>query len=146
MRKAKINKKIGSEVAKTKDRIQALCRAIVIKRDEGCIFRDYPESGACGGIRSDGELILQFDHLNSRAYSVSYGDTRLGVCVCKRHHIFWKRQHPDEYMRIARQHIGTKRSVLLDRVIADRKPYHVDLWDWAKVEIALIDELEDYEV
>jgi hypothetical protein len=58
----------------------------------------------------DGHLILQFDHLNTRARNISFGYRRLGVGVCERHHIFWKAQDPDEYMRIARQHIGLERS------------------------------------
>lgn len=34
-------------------------------------------------LRNDGELILQADHLTTRANSATYADTRLIVCVCK---------------------------------------------------------------
>jgi hypothetical protein len=108
-----------------------------IQRDRGCIFRHYPEAGACGGYRKDGALILQADHLNTRARNISYGDVRLAVCACQRHHIFWKPQHPDQYMRIAREHIGPERSALLDRVIADQTPYRFFLSDWQKLEASL---------
>ncbi len=102
-------------------------RAIGLLRDGGCIFREDSEAGDCGGYRLDGELILQFDHLNSRTHGISFADSRLGVIACKRHHIFWKRQEPDIYMRLARKHIGAKRSALLDAVQADRRPYKLDL-------------------
>jgi len=102
-----------------------------IQRDRGCIFRHYPEAGACGGYRKDGALILQADHLNTRARNISYGDVRLAVCACQRHHIFWKPQHPDG------EHIGPERSALLDRVIADQTPYRFFLSDWQKLEASL---------
>jgi hypothetical protein len=41
--------------------------AAIIQRDGGCIFHHYPEAGACGWYRKDGELTLQADHLNTRA-------------------------------------------------------------------------------
>ena len=131
-RRTPLKQKSNSETAQIKERIQALLRAAVIQRDRGCIFRHYPEAGACGGYRKDGALILQADHLNTRARNISYGDVRLAVCACQRHHIFWKPQHPDQYMRIAREHIGPERSALLDRVIADQTPYRFFLSDWQK--------------
>jgi len=126
-----------SPTAVIKENIQALLRSIAIHRDGGCIFRNYPEAGQCGGYRKDGELILQFDHLHSRANSISYGDPRLGVCACKRHHILWKKQYPDLYMKIGREQIGPERSTLLDRVQADRRPYRFTVYDWANTEAAL---------
>jgi hypothetical protein len=46
----------------------------VIQRDGGCVFRFYPEAGACGSRPTkDGYLILQFDHLNTRARNISFG-------------------------------------------------------------------------
>jgi hypothetical protein len=96
-RRTPLKRKSDSETAQIKERIQALLRAAVIQRDGGCIFRHYPEAGACGGYRKDGQLILQADHLNTRARNISYGDVRLAVCACQRHHIFWKPQHPDQY-------------------------------------------------
>src|SRR6266851_8761525 len=99
MRRTPLRRTGQSDTARTKERIQALLRAIAIEREGGCVFRFYPEVGACGSRPTkDGHLILQFDHLNTRARNISSGDLRLGVCVCERHHIFWKLQHPDEYI------------------------------------------------
>src|SRR5436853_7479630 len=76
-RRTPMKQKSNSETAEIKERIQALLRAAVIQRDGGCIFRHYPEAGACGSYRKDGVLILQADHLNTRARNISYGDVRL---------------------------------------------------------------------
>ena len=65
-------------------------REIVIKRDGGCILRDIQGVSQCNGYRKDGKLILQADHLITRANSATYADTRLIVCVCKGHH-GWKK-------------------------------------------------------
>jgi len=116
-----------SDTADQKREIQALLRLIGIARDGGCIFRNYPESGACGGYRKDGELILQFDHLHSRVHAISFSDSRLGIIACKRHHIFWKKQYSGEYEKIAREVIGKKRCELLDMVREDRGTHKVDL-------------------
>lgn len=130
-----------SDRTEIKERIQALIRAIAIARDGGGIFRFYPETGACVGYRKGGELILQFDHLHSRVHSASFADTRLGVTASKRHHIFYKPQHPDEYMCIAREQIGPERSALLTRVQEDRAPHRFFLFDWKLTEVALTVEL-----
>lgn len=110
-----------------KEEIQALLREISIIRDGGCVFRKYPESGVCGGFRKDGKLILQFDHLNSRTHAISFSNPDLGICVCKRHHIFWKKQYSAQYEAIARKIIGIKRCKILDAVRADRHAYKIDL-------------------
>ena len=128
-----------SETAILKEEIQAVLREICIIRDKGCILRNYPEAGQCGGYRGDGELILQYDHINSRSYSVSYGDSRLGVCVCKRHHIFWKRQHPAEYEKLVRKNIGEDRYKLLERVREDRGGHKID---WKLTLLGLKQELK----
>ena len=52
-------------------RIQALLRAIVIITDGGCVLRFYTEAGACGGYTNAGDLILQAEHLVTRANSIS---------------------------------------------------------------------------
>ena len=145
MKRAYLKKKSDSPTALAKDRIQALCRAISIKRDGGCVLRDYSETGKCGGCRNDGELVLQFDHLNTRSRNVSYGDPRCGVCVCKRHHLFYKRQFPFEYEKAVMDSIGKKRRDLVYRVRADKKDYNMVLNDWLKIEMALIQELQKYD-
>jgi len=127
MKRIRLKIKGGSDRAILKEEIQAILREIAIKRDGGCIFRNYPETGKCGGFRKDGQLILQFDHLNSRANAISFSDSRLGVCACKRHHLFYKRQYPSEYEKYAIDNLGQERTELLYRVRADNRPYKVDL-------------------
>jgi hypothetical protein len=51
-----------------------LSAIIVILRDGGCILRDTPHASACNGYAKDGHLILQADHLITRANSATYGD------------------------------------------------------------------------
>ena len=109
-----------------KDEIQGLLRSIAIIRDGGCVLRDYPQTGKCGGYTKDGNLILQYDHLNSRTHSISFADERLGVLVCKRHHIFYKPQYPFEYERCVIDAIGKERADLLYKVRQDRRAYKMD--------------------
>lgn len=115
-----------SDVSEIKRDIQAVLREIVILRDGGCILRHYGESGQCGGYRKDGELILQAEHLHTRGNSASYADHRLVVCLCQRHHIFYKPQHADEYYRIVKSHIGKERTSLLERVQEDHSAHKMD--------------------
>lgn len=142
MKRTALSKTGKSETAKCKVRIQALLRQIAIKRDGGCFLRLYPDSGLCGPYKADGNLILQFDHLNSRVHSVSYGDSRLGVCVCQRHHFYWKKQYSFKYETYARNFIGPNRTKLLEMVQLDKKSHPMGLWDWQKVELSLQKELE----
>lgn len=135
LRRTKLRLVGHSSSSELKAEIQALLRKIVIARDGGCILRHSPETGSC-------DKILQAEHLHSRVHASSFSDTRLVVCLCRRHHIFWKPQYPDVYYKIVRKHIGTIRSILLDRVQNDYTPHKVDL----KLElIALKNELKKYD-
>ena len=140
-------RKIGqSPQSKIKREIQAILREIVIARDGGCIMRHYKNEIShqyreCGGWRKDGELILQGEHLHTRANASSFSDTRLLICLCQRHHIFYKPQHSDEYYRIVRKHIGKERSKLLTAVQEDRSSHKVDLM---LALVALKQELREY--
>lgn len=126
-KKTKLKLRSTSERSVLKEKIQAALRKIGILRDGGCFARHYPEMGKCGGFTKDGVLILQFDHLNSRAHAVSYSDSRLGVTACVRHHIYFKRQYPSEYEKCATDFIGPERAALLGKVRADKSPHKVDL-------------------
>lgn len=124
---------VGHETTKElKSEIQSLLRNIVILRDGGCILRHYtsmitPQYKECGPYRKDGQIILQAEHLHTRSNAASFSDSRLVICLCQRHHIYYKPQHADEYYKIVRKHIGTIRSILLDRVQKDWMPHKVDL-------------------
>jgi hypothetical protein len=145
MRRTPLRKTSKSPVALCKARIQALLREIAILRDGGCFLRNRAEFGQCGGYGSkSGKLIQQFDHLNTRERNISYGDPRLGVCVCLRHHFYFKKQYPYEYEKAAREFIGPERTALLERVKADRKTYAMGIYEWGKIEIALKQELKQY--
>ena len=140
MKRTKLRKNSKSPIAQIKKEVQALLRELAIKRDGGCVMRHYPETGECGGRKKNGDLILQFDHLSSRIRNTSW-DIVLGVCVCLRHHFYYKKQYPFEYERCAIDNIGTKRAELLYRVREDTRPYKMGLSDWTLISIALQKEL-----
>jgi len=152
-----------STSAQLKREIQGLVRDIVIKRDGGCIFRDldkfsfdvlgvkFPltmpafEIPPCNGYANDGHLILQADHLITRANSATYADTRLIVCVCKGHH-GWKsiagNRWKSRYDAVVKTLIGEERVKLWERMEADRTPHHMGIGDWKLVLVALRAEYE----
>lgn len=121
-----------STTTELKNEIQGILRKIVILRDGGCFLRNYtsritPQYTQCGGYRNDGVLILQAEHLHSRSHAISFSDPRLVVCVCQRHHIYYKPQHSAEYNELAREFIGKENAKLWDRVREDRTAHKVDL-------------------
>lgn len=128
-----------SDSTQLKKQIQAKLRELVILRDGGCWLRHFPESGKCGGFRNDGALILQGEHLNTRSSGRSFADSRLVVCICQRHHIYWKPQFSSKYNELAEKFIGTKRTKLWHQVRDDKSPHKADL----KLELlALTQEVE----
>ena len=145
MRRTPLKKQSKSTSAQAKRRIQALLRKNAILRDGGCVLRNYPEAGECGGYRNDGELILQAEHLISRTKASTYGDMRNIVCLCQRHHFFWKKQNSRLYWELIEDCIGKERWVWLKRAESDRKPYHFSLNDWINIEISLTQDLQKYE-
>lgn len=129
--------------AEAKVRIQALLRQASIERDGGCILRDYPVSGACGGYApKSGELILQAEHLVSRERSVCFADLRNIVCLCAHHHGHWKQRNSSLYWEIIRDHIGPALWTLHKRWRDDQKSYPMSAWDWQKAELALRTDLD----
>lgn len=88
MKRTKLNVVGISDTAAIKREIQDTLRDIVILRDGGCLFRNYP-GHTCSGFANDGHLILQADHLITRGNAATYADSRLVVCVCKGIH-GWK--------------------------------------------------------
>lgn len=146
MKRTSLRKKGKSETAQCKDRIQALLRQLAIKRDGGCVLRNYPEAGACGGFRKDGEPILQAEHLNTRERNISYGDMRNIVCLCKRHHGYWKPQYSRLYWELIEKIIGKKRWQWLKRVEADKKSYPMGLYEWTKIEMGLTQDLKQWKI
>lgn len=125
-----------------KKRIQAILRKIALVRDETCLLAPYQGKDGipyCNGYRQDGELVLQYDHLNSRSFNVSYADPDLGVLVCKGHH-GWKHStdnNKKQYDELVRKIIGPARTKKWDRVEKDRRTYPMSKWEWEKVELGL---------
>lgn len=120
MKRTKLRMRGVSDSSVLKEKIQAKLRDVVIARDGGCILRDYPEAGKC-------DLIKQAEHLNTRSRMISFADSRLAVCLCRRHHIFWKPTHSLRYWQIIEEQIGPKRWDLLQRVMKDYRTHKVDL-------------------
>lgn len=102
MKKTRLRYRGVNDYSVLKEKIQAKLREIVIKRDKGCILRDYPETGKC-------DSVLQAEHLLSRAESSTFSDTRNIVCLCRKHHIFWKPTNSLCYWEIVEEMIGVKR-------------------------------------
>lgn len=125
---AKISK---SPIAATKRRIQSLLREIVSRRDGGCVLLRYPIAGLCGGV-------LQGEHLITRSRSATFGDTRNIVCLCQKHHIFWKPQNSRLYWELIEEILGPARWSWLKLAEANNAPFKAD---WVAVEMALIHEL-----
>lgn len=127
LKRSRLRYRGTSDTSVLKEQIQATLRQIVIIRDGGCWLRHYSQAGNCGGYRNDGELILQAEHLHTRASAQSFSDSRLVVCICRNHHIFWKPQYSDTYNDLAEDFIGKERSELWKRVREDRRAYKTDL-------------------
>lgn len=140
LKRTKIRVVGHSTVSEDKRTIQELVRAIVIKRDGGCILRNVRR---CGG---DAEgTVWQGDHLITRSNSATYADTRLIVCVCRPCH-FWKKYHKEEYDGLIRQILTKERVLLWQRCEADSwKPRRVTSYDWKMEIVMLKKELQKYE-
>lgn len=126
-----------SPTATIKKNIQALLREIGILEEGTCIMRNYPAAGRCGGYRNDGQLILQAEHLITRTNSISFGDRRNIVILCKHHHGHWKPQNSRLYWEIIEDYVGPERWNWLKRVEADKRPHRFTVYDWAMIEAAL---------
>ncbi len=135
-------KKSKAPRAVLKDEIQALLRKLVIARDKGCILRDVRGIPQCNGYRSDGELILQAEHLVTRSSTNYFGDPRNVVCLCKFHHITWKPQYSKDYWEAIEKVLPPSRWQWYLRAKADNRPYQVDL---KLVKLGLETELKNYE-
>jgi hypothetical protein len=147
LKRTKLSTVGHSPTSELKRKIQAILRQIVVLRDGGCIMRHYKneislEYQDCGGFSSLGKLVLQAEHLHTRSSARAFSDTRLIICLCKRHHGNYKPEHTGEYYAIVRKHIGKQISDLLTEVQNDTKPYKVDL---NKELLRLRQELKEYE-
>ncbi len=130
-----------SEVSLCKKRIQALLRQNAIKRDQGCVLRHYTD--LLPSNYSECDEILQAEHLHTRGASGSFGDMRNVVCLCRRHHIFFKPQHSQLYWEIIERHLGPEGWAWYKRVRDDHKAYPMRIFDWLKLEMELTQQLKN---
>lgn len=113
-RRKAISKLGKSPISKVKRDIQANLRLRAIQRDETCVVGQHKEMlpenwHMCGPFRSDGEIIVQAEHLCGRTKSLCYSDMDNIVLLCMRHHFHFKRQRGALYWEIIRKHIGEER-------------------------------------
>lgn len=124
MKRTPLRKTSKNPVSQAKIRIQALLRQICIKRDGGCVLREYRGTvGECSDI-------LQAEHLLTRGRSVGFGDLRNIVCLCQKHHIFWKPQNSRLYWELIENIIGKERWQWLKLAEADHTPQRIYLSEW----------------
>ena len=115
-----------STTKELKDEIQSLIREIALKRDKHCVLKDKG-AGNCGCYKTNGELILQAEHLNSRTHTATFGDMRNIVLLCKYHHIFWKPKNSARYWELIKEIIGEERYAWYQKVREDRTAHKIDL-------------------
>jgi hypothetical protein len=135
-RNTPLAKKGKSDTTLLKDAIQDELHRIVKARDDGCILRGSFDVPSCGGYAKDGHLILQADHLLTRANSATFADPRLVVCVCKAHH-GWKslggNRNKAQYDAAVRAVLPPDRVSLWDAAEKDSwRPHRTSSTDWAK--------------
>ena len=138
LKRTPLRKKSKSPTALCKERIQALLREIVIKRDGGCILRHIRR---CGGEL--GQAVFQADHLLPRSNSATYSDHRLVVCVCRNCH-GWKHWWKEEYDALIKTIISKERVILWERAEQERLAHKPHKMDWAMEILGLKQELKKY--
>ncbi len=141
MKRSKLRVAGVSDTAKTKKRIQVLLREIVMKRDKGCILRDF----RCHTLMGTPGIVWQADHLISRGNSATYGDSRLVVLICKSCHA-WKSLGSNlrkaEYDRLVRSILPQERVNLWDMAELQAGRLQGVKMDWRLIELGLEQELK----
>lgn len=128
MKRSRLKKESDSPTAVIKRDIQARLRDGAILRDGGCVLRHFPEAGECFDRRKDGELILQAEHLITRANSATYADLRNIVCLCRGHHLKFKKQHSYLYWKLIERQIGPDRWKWFKLAEADKRKINKPDW------------------
>ena len=122
--KKTLRKRSKSPIAKVKAKIQTCLTERVRIRDGGCIFRNYPETGRCGGVTAA-------DHIITRQIASTYGDLRNTVCSCWAHHKFFKEKNPTIYAKIVEKHIGARTYNLIHKIAGQSEPKSLKEWEKA---------------
>ncbi len=129
MKRGKLRVQGQSDSAHLKRDIQALLRAIAIKRDGGCLLRG---KGNCTEV-------LQAEHLITRANPRTFADMRNIVCLCTYHHLFFKKQYSQLYWELIEQRIGPTRWAWYKLARDDLSYFKAD---WKLAKLALTEELK----
>ncbi len=149
LKRTRIRVKGDNSTALIKERIQETARLLVTYRDGGCVLRDIRHCGGSASVE-DGEVIsepgvvIQADHLVTRANSASFADIRVIVCLCKNCH-GWKHYHEKEYEALVKTVLSKETITLWDRVEADRQAHRTYKMDWNMQLCGLQMLLKDYE-
>lgn len=103
----------------------------------------------CNGLPGVPGVVLQADHLITRANSATFADVRLVVCVCRPCHA-WKslgsNRNKAQYDALMRTLLPADRVALWDRCEADSwRPHRTFSSDWKLAEVALKAMLPDRE-
>ena len=122
-------------VSELKKKIQAKLREKAIERDKTCVVGQHPSSLPpqwlrCGRYRKDGQMVVQAEHLVTRANSASFADMDNIILLCSNHHGYFKPQHGWLYWEIVRFHIGEKRWNKIKKWELDHTPHHMVTADW----------------
>ena len=121
-----------SPSSQAKKRIQKLLTQYVRLRDGGCVLKKF---GACSGYTAA-------DHIFSRASNATYADPLNLICLCQRHHIYWKPQHPMEYADFVESRLGKNYKKLKWK---SQTILHMTEYDWLLTEKWLKKEIEKLE-
>ena len=129
-----------TDSAKLKVEIQALLRQIALKRQDGlCFFLGKAIGGrrhayCTSNLTKDGHIVMQYDHLLSRAKNVSFANPDLGVAICQGLH-GWKSVSDGNkklYDIAAKKYVGARIRKLWKRCEDDGGTYPMGAWEWSK--------------
>ena len=136
MKRTKLKLVGYSTTAQLKQEIQRLVREIVMIRDGGCILRGLRN---CEGYINE-NVVLQADHLVTRANSATFADTRLIVCLCRNCHA-WKHWNEKEYEKLVKNVLPKNTIELWDKAEEYRQAHKTYKPDWSMAIVLLKAEL-----
>lgn len=152
LKRTPLRPKSKSYTATIKDDIQCLLRVVVTLRDGGCILRNYRHCGGDASVevidtgnsfdyKVVSDVVIQADHLVTRANSATYADHRLVVCLCRPCH-GWKHFNEKEYDALVKRILPKDRVELWDKCETERQSHRSHKPNWILEVIALRQEIK----
>ena len=92
-------------------------------------MRHYPETGQCSGYTAA-------DHIITRGNAATYACLENVVCLCNRHHIYWKPQNPTLYVKFVKEYLGDKYE-WIEKAETYRPKHSFGEYEWRKIEMYL---------